>query len=261
MKGYIASCGTIVLFVLAAASAKAEGPRAIFGLETRCEKAADGQGRARVDALNPEGPAAKAGFKLADRLIRLGGKPVCASNDLDYLRSLSAFEPNLPIAAEVLRGGELLRLELVPTQASPEHLAALAAWMEKLRLCFEEGNCQPCMAPSESESCAADTDEMRILEAAEELDRLVKSRPEGVVFDLVRDRQGGNVKISSSEIAIPSGFDPRRSRYLAPRLGDLSAGQSMRLRLSIDESGKGRILILELPHTDPPTGAIKGNSP
>ncbi len=248
----------IALSTLVAAPAKAEGPRAIFGLETRCEKTAEGQGRARVDAVNPEGPAAKAGFKLADRLVRLAGTPVCGSNDLEYMRSLSAFEPNAPIAAEVLRGGELLRLELVPAPASPEHLAALAAWMEKLRLCFEEGICQRCMAPSES--CAADTDEMRTLEAAEELDQLVKSRSEGVVFDLVRDRQG-NITVSSWEIAIPSGFDPRRSRYLAPRLADLSDGQAMRLRLSIEEGGRGRISILEPPHGEPPDGAIKGNNP
>lgn len=223
----------------------ADGPRAIFGLETRCEKSADGQGRARVDAVGPEGPAARAGFKLADRLLSLGGKPVCATHDLDYMRSLAAFKPGVPIAAEVLRGKDLLRLELVPAPASADHLAALAQWMEKLRLCFEDGICQPCMTPSES--CAAQTDEMRLLEAAEELERKVKSHPEGVIFDLARDGQG-NVTIRSPDIPIPSGFDPHRSSYLAPRLSDLQKGQSMRVRLSIEPGGKGRIRILELPH-------------
>lgn len=235
------------LFLAAIPAARAEGPQAIFGLETRCEKTADGKGRARVDAVGAEGPAARAGFKLADRILSFGGKALCASNDLDYLRSLASFEAGVPIAAEVLRGKDMLKLELVPAPASAEHRAALAAWMEKLRLCFEEGICQPCMAPSES--CAARTDEMRALEAAEELDRMVRSHAEGVIFDLERDEEG-SVAVRSPEIPIPSGFDPGRYRYLAPRLPDLRNGQAMRIRLSVEESGKGHIRILVPPNPE-----------
>ncbi len=161
------------------------------------------------------------------------------------MRSLAGYEPGVPIRIELLRAGEPLQLFLVPEPASPEHLAALAIWMKKLRLCFEDNICQPCMAPSNS--CAAQTDEMRKIEASEELEEQIKSRP-GVVFDLSRD-PSGKAMLSSPEIELPSSLDPERYAYLTPRFRELQHGQSMRIRLTIEENGRVRTRILELPHS------------
>ncbi len=66
-----------------------------------------------VDQVVPEGPAAKAGIKSGDRLVRVDG---LATRDVDTLhRLLNGEKVGRAVAVELLRGTQKMTVDLVPT--------------------------------------------------------------------------------------------------------------------------------------------------
>ena len=65
-----------------------------------------------VLSSEPQGPAAKAGIFLGDVLLTLEGLPVADTDDVQS--HLGADRVGKPVAAELIRGGAALQLEIVP---------------------------------------------------------------------------------------------------------------------------------------------------
>jgi S1-C subfamily serine protease len=80
-------------------------------------RAADRLGRRRgieTTAVTSGGPAARAGVRPEDILVTLDGAPVETIGDLQRL--LTGDRVGRPLAAEVIRGGELVQLRIVPRE-------------------------------------------------------------------------------------------------------------------------------------------------
>jgi S1-C subfamily serine protease len=65
-----------------------------------------------VLSIEPDGPAAKAGVYLGDVLLTLEGQPVTDTDDVQS--HLGADRVGKPLAAELVRGGAPLKLEIIP---------------------------------------------------------------------------------------------------------------------------------------------------
>jgi S1-C subfamily serine protease len=71
--------------------------------------------------LAPDGPAARAGVRSGDLVVRLAGKPVRGIDDL--ARALTAETVGRPLDLAVLRQGELQTLVIVPAERPPRRSA------------------------------------------------------------------------------------------------------------------------------------------
>jgi Zn-dependent M28 family amino/carboxypeptidase len=73
---------------------------------------AEGGDGMKLDGVREDSPAAKAGLKAGDVIVRLAGRDV--KNVYDYTNALGAMKPGEEYEVEVLRGGERLKLKLTP---------------------------------------------------------------------------------------------------------------------------------------------------
>jgi S1-C subfamily serine protease len=71
-----------------------------------------------VLSIEPEGPAAKAGVFVGDVLMSLDGNPVTDTDDVQS--HLGGDRVGKPLAAELVRGGAMLTLTIVPGERRPE---------------------------------------------------------------------------------------------------------------------------------------------
>lgn len=65
-----------------------------------------------LDAVREDSPAAKAGLKAGDRIVRMAGRDV--RNVYDYTYALSEMRADQEYEVEVIRGTERLRLKITP---------------------------------------------------------------------------------------------------------------------------------------------------
>jgi S1-C subfamily serine protease len=70
------------------------------------------------DAIVPDGPADRAGLRQDDIIVSVGGEPIDAEHPLDAV--LSQFAPERTITIEVLRDGDLVRLEITLGTRPPD---------------------------------------------------------------------------------------------------------------------------------------------
>ncbi len=63
-----------------------------------------------LDAVRDDSPAAKAGVKARDKIVRLAGREI--KNVYDYTYALGEMKPDQEYEVEVMRGGERLKLKL-----------------------------------------------------------------------------------------------------------------------------------------------------
>lgn len=69
-----------------------------------------------LDGVRDNSPAAKAGLKAGDKVIKLAGKDV--KNVYDYTAALGEMKPDVEYEIVVKRGGETLTLKIVPAPAA-----------------------------------------------------------------------------------------------------------------------------------------------
>ena len=68
----------------------------------------------RVAHLDPNGPAQHAGLKKEDVLISLASHPMKGVDDLQHF--LTDWPVGIPAEAQLLRGTELLKQTIIPTE-------------------------------------------------------------------------------------------------------------------------------------------------
>lgn len=66
-----------------------------------------------LDGIRDDSPAAKAGLKAGDRIVKLAGRDV--HNVYDYTYALGEMKAGQEYEVEVIRGGERMKLKLTPT--------------------------------------------------------------------------------------------------------------------------------------------------
>jgi S1-C subfamily serine protease len=69
----------------------------------------------RVASVEPNSPAALAGIKEGDQLIRLGDSPIAGIDDLQRHLTMNQVGVRTPVT--IIRGTEQLTLEIVPAEA------------------------------------------------------------------------------------------------------------------------------------------------
>lgn len=67
-----------------------------------------------LDGVRDNSPAARAGLKAGDKVVRLAGKDI--KNVMDYTAALGEMKPDVEYEIVVLRGGERLSLKIVPVK-------------------------------------------------------------------------------------------------------------------------------------------------
>ncbi|MGI9108322.1 MAG: M20/M25/M40 family metallo-hydrolase [Pyrinomonadaceae bacterium] len=93
-----------------AASGRATGFRVYLGtIPNYAEGSGDGL---KLDGVREDSPAAKAGLKTGDALVRLAGRDV--RNVYDYTYALGEMKAGEEYEVEVVRGGERLKLKITP---------------------------------------------------------------------------------------------------------------------------------------------------
>ncbi len=65
-----------------------------------------------LDAVRDDSPAAKAGLKAGDKIVKLAGREI--KNVYDYTYALGEMKPDQEYEVEVTRGGERLKMKLTP---------------------------------------------------------------------------------------------------------------------------------------------------
>ena len=99
-----------------------------YGLVTGLTVAADGP--CRVEAVAPDSPAAGAGIRVDDLVVRLADVPIATV--ADYHLALIGRKPEEPIPVELSRGEQPVTVSLVPSKRPKPDVAALLR--EKLGL-------------------------------------------------------------------------------------------------------------------------------
>ncbi len=92
-----------------AATARATGFNVYLGTIPSYADASDGL---LLDAVREDSPAAKAGLRAGDRIVKLGGREI--HNVYDYTYALGELKAGQEYEVEIIRGGERLNLKITP---------------------------------------------------------------------------------------------------------------------------------------------------
>jgi aminopeptidase YwaD len=90
-------------------SGRATGFRVYLGTVPNYAESNDGM---LLDAVRDDSPAAKAGLKAGDKIVKLAGREI--KNVYDYTYALGEMKPDQEYEVEVMRGAERLKLKLTP---------------------------------------------------------------------------------------------------------------------------------------------------
>ncbi len=71
----------------------------------------------RLAHVDPNGPAGRAGLQKDDILVRLANHPITGVDDLQHF--LTDWPVGIPAEAQVLRGAELKKMTIIPTELKP----------------------------------------------------------------------------------------------------------------------------------------------
>ncbi|MEM9597889.1 MAG: PDZ domain-containing protein [Acidobacteriota bacterium] len=191
-------------------------PKVFFGYGTRYqEKVGDTHGYLRVRRIESDGPANRAGLREGDEIIAFNGVPFRFENDVQAIRAMAWVEAGKPLELTVRRGGQTLDLTMVPTAAEPERQIALARWLDRLE--------------QEGRACFRCQDEGPDAAEAELLRRIREVGGEAV---LKVERDGDDIRISSSDVRVPPGLEIDPAYAAAARR--LSKGKALLLRVKVD---------------------------
>jgi membrane-associated protease RseP (regulator of RpoE activity) len=91
------------------ATGRSNGFRVSLGTIPNYEERNDG---CLIDAVRDDSPAAKAGLKAGDKIVKLAGRDV--RNVYDYTYALGEMKAGEEYEVEVVRGGERLKLKITP---------------------------------------------------------------------------------------------------------------------------------------------------
>jgi hypothetical protein len=90
-------------------SGRSTGFRVYLGTVPNYAESNDGM---LLDAVRDDSPAAKAGLKAGDRIVKLAGRDI--KNVYDYTYALGEMKPDQEYEVEVIRGGERVKMKLTP---------------------------------------------------------------------------------------------------------------------------------------------------
>ncbi|HZF41416.1 MAG TPA: M20/M25/M40 family metallo-hydrolase [Blastocatellia bacterium] len=90
-------------------SGRATGFRVYLGTVPNYAESNDGM---LLDAVRDDSPAAKAGLKAGDKIVKLAGREI--KNVYDYTYALGEIKPDQEYEVEVIRGDQRLKLKLTP---------------------------------------------------------------------------------------------------------------------------------------------------
>ncbi|HEY8460787.1 MAG TPA: M20/M25/M40 family metallo-hydrolase [Blastocatellia bacterium] len=90
-------------------SGRASGFRVYLGTVPNYAESDDGM---LLDAVRDDSPAAKAGLKAGDKIVRLAGREI--KNVYDYTYVLGEMKPDQEYEVEVMRGAERVKMKLTP---------------------------------------------------------------------------------------------------------------------------------------------------
>src|SRR6266511_614629 len=90
-------------------SGRATGFRVYLGTVPNYAESNDGM---LLDAVRDDSPAAKAGLKAGDKIVKLAGREI--KNVYDYTYALGEMKPDQEYEVEILRGDERLKMKLTP---------------------------------------------------------------------------------------------------------------------------------------------------
>src|SRR5215475_189301 len=90
-------------------SGRSTGFRVYLGTVPNYAESNDGM---LLDAVRDDSPAAKAGLKAGDKIVKLAGREI--KNVYDYTFALGEMKPDQEYEVEVARGGEMLKMKLTP---------------------------------------------------------------------------------------------------------------------------------------------------
>ncbi len=90
-------------------SGRSTGFRVYLGTVPSYAESNDGM---LLDAVRDDSPAAKAGVKAGDKIVKLAGREI--KNVYDYTYALGEMKPDQEYEVEVMRGGERLKMKLTP---------------------------------------------------------------------------------------------------------------------------------------------------
>ena len=88
---------------------RSSGFRVYIGTVPNSAESEDGM---LLDAVREDSPAAKAGLKAGDKIVKLAGRDI--KNVYDYTYALGEMKSEQEYEVEVLRGGERLKMKLTP---------------------------------------------------------------------------------------------------------------------------------------------------
>ncbi len=135
-------CMGLLLFFFGWGTVSAEGvkpdPLKVFlGIVSRYEPRPEG-GREIVKEVASGGPAARAGLRVGDHILGIGGRPHRAASLSALLDSLGWIKAGEPVQLDVLRDGKRMTLELTPEASPPGRQAALRRFLDE---CRDTGGC------------------------------------------------------------------------------------------------------------------------
>lgn len=102
---------TYVLARSSQPSGRSTGFRVYLGTVPNYADSNDGM---LLDAVREDSPAAKAGLKAGDKIVRLAGREI--KNVYDYTYALGEMKPDQEYEVEAVRAGERLKLKLTPAR-------------------------------------------------------------------------------------------------------------------------------------------------
>lgn len=137
--------------------------------------------RARVVAVTPGGPAAKAGLAPGDLIVAFNGSGFHFATDRELIEGLGWIRAGKPVRLSLLRAGTKRELAIVPRAASEKEQQALDSWLAAAR---------------------GDQERLRRERAQTDFEAMVRHQPVDITF--LRTATGVE---TSSKTLLPLGLD------------------------------------------------------